>query len=152
MAVGSEDRVSPPWAGCAVCLPENGIFHPSQNLTQISFLRIVCVFLIWDLWGKGPWQWPRAEGKMESHTFRFLTTKCVASAISLKCLGPNFFMWSTWLGCLLSDVSLFVSHLLSQKFEFCPRTHASSNLENSRLNLDKLVWPWKISKTVVLFA
>ena len=24
MAVGSEDRVSPPWAGCAVCLPENG--------------------------------------------------------------------------------------------------------------------------------
>ena len=24
MAVESGDRVSPPWAGCAVCLPENG--------------------------------------------------------------------------------------------------------------------------------
>ena len=151
------------------------IFDPNQFSQYL-----ICVFLIWDFGGKGLYQWPRAKGNLESHTFRFLTIKCVASATSLqnwysweeveggiynnmsqrrnffylvkKLLGPKIFIWITWLGCLLHYVSLFASHLLSQKFEFCPRTQASSNLEKNRLNLDKGAWPWKILKIRVLFS
>ena len=83
-------------------------FDPNQFSQDL-----ICVFLIWDFGGKGLYQWPRAKGNLESHTFRFLTIKCVASATSLQ----NWYSWEEVEGGIYNNMSQrrnFFSFILSK--------------------------------------